>query len=198
MLGGTPLPATASMKIWAQGSEDSIIRQLQWHSIAAAQLTHILGERASELAEDVEWERTLKQVAIDTARDKVKEVEVADQKAQTLETAQQLVEERLAEIEGRVRDTELKLATAESLNLVRDKEVAELNLRLPWRPLRPNGLLLSGSTCLHPAIPSLSPSSSYTQSPSPIANSVIAIKGSLVTGIPAWPDPSGRFVLFSN
>nr|POF00485.1 hypothetical protein CFP56_55158 [Quercus suber] len=70
MLGGAPLRATTSVKIWAQGEGGRVAESL------TAPLTHILGERASELVEDAEQEKALKEVAIDTDRDKVKEAEI--------------------------------------------------------------------------------------------------------------------------
>ena len=45
------------------------------------QLTHILGERMKELAEDAEREKALKDVAAATAKDKGKAVEAAKKKA---------------------------------------------------------------------------------------------------------------------
>nr|POE77172.1 hypothetical protein CFP56_33125 [Quercus suber] len=96
---------------WSEGFKDSIIQRLQWHSIVAVQLIHILGKRASELVKDAEWEKALKEVVIDTAWDK-------------------LAKGKLAEIEGRLGEAKLKLVTTESLNLVRDKEVAELKVAL--------------------------------------------------------------------
>ena len=47
----------------------------------AAQLTHILGERLSELSEEAKREKALKDVANTTTRDKGKAAEVAEKKA---------------------------------------------------------------------------------------------------------------------
>ena len=50
-------------------------------SYQVAQLTHILSKRLSELAEEIERERMLKNVANATTRDKVKAAEIAEKKA---------------------------------------------------------------------------------------------------------------------
>ena len=48
----------------------------------AAQLTHILGKRLKELAEDAEQEKTLKDVANAMAKEKGKATEAVGKKAQ--------------------------------------------------------------------------------------------------------------------
>ena len=56
------------------------ISLLLWH-YQAAQITHILGERMKELAEEAKREKALKDVANATTRDKGKFVEAAKKKA---------------------------------------------------------------------------------------------------------------------
>ena len=92
----------------------------------AAQITHMLGERMGELAEEAKWERVLKDVVDATARDKGKTTEVVEKKAQSSEKAQLLVEKRSAEVEIKLGETELKLSQAKSLNLAHVKELAKL------------------------------------------------------------------------
>nr|POE79227.1 hypothetical protein CFP56_31356 [Quercus suber] len=141
MLGDVPLPASASVKMWAQGeggrvaeslvrglllpqdvhfwsegSEDSIVWKLQWHSIANTQLTHILSERASKLTEDVERKKALKEVAIDMAWDKVNEAKVAEQKAQSSEAARQLAEEKSQAEAADDKDTPSMRALVEAID----------------------------------------------------------------------------------
>ena len=53
---------------------------LLWH-YQATQITHILGERMKELAEEAEREKVLKDVANATTWDKGKVVEAAKKKA---------------------------------------------------------------------------------------------------------------------
>lgn len=55
---------------------------LLWH-YQATQITHILGERMKELAEEAEREKALKDVANATTRDKGKVVEATEKKAQS-------------------------------------------------------------------------------------------------------------------
>ena len=44
-------------------------------------MTHVLGERLKELAEDADWEKTLKDVANATVKEKVKVVEAVEKQA---------------------------------------------------------------------------------------------------------------------
>ncbi|KAK9990268.1 hypothetical protein SO802_025253 [Lithocarpus litseifolius] len=152
ILGSEPLPATASLRLWAQGeggrvaqslasglmlpedvhffkdsAEDSIVRWLQWHTIA---IMHLLCERMGELAEDVEREKMLREVATDTARDKAAAAENAEKKAQSSEKAKQLAEKRAAKLEAMLSETELKLAQAESLAMAHADKVADLKATL--------------------------------------------------------------------
>ena len=61
----------------------------------AVQLTHVLDERLKELAEDIEKEKALKDVAADTAKEKGKATDVVDKKAKTIEKAQLATEKKL-------------------------------------------------------------------------------------------------------
>ena len=56
-------------------------------SCQAAQLTYILDKRMKELAEVVEKEKALKDVVVDTAKEKGKAVEVTKKKAKVAEKA---------------------------------------------------------------------------------------------------------------
>ena len=85
--------------------------------LPSAQMTYVLGERLKELTEDANQEKALKDVTNATAKEKGMAVEAAKKKAQSLEKARLLAEEKLAEAEDRLRGIELKLAEAVSLNL---------------------------------------------------------------------------------
>ena len=61
------------------------------------------------MVQNVEKEKALKDVAMDTAKEKAKAAEVAKKKAQLV------AEKKLAEVEEKLGGTELKLAQAESL-----------------------------------------------------------------------------------
>ena len=93
-------------------TKESLARRLQWHIIAvilfsslfvcfdayyflhllclpflccqAAQLTHVLNRRLTELIEDVERENASKDVAEDTAKEKGKAIVVAEKMAQSI------------------------------------------------------------------------------------------------------------------
>ena len=80
-------------------------------------MTHILGERLTELAKDVEQEKALKDVANDNAKEKSKAAKVAKKKAQSSEKARQAMEKGRAEVESWLEGVKLKLAEANSLNL---------------------------------------------------------------------------------
>lgn len=67
-----------------------------------------------EAAEDADWEKALKDVAMATAKDKDKAIE---KRAQVSKKALILAEQRLTEMNVKFGRTELKLAKAESLNL---------------------------------------------------------------------------------
>ena len=107
------------IRFFLDGSEDSIVRQLQWHTITitffyptshsfcdmsdlfiyypfsflciplsfslwcyqAAQITHVLGERISELTKEAEQEKALKEVVDAIAQDNGKAAEIAEKKA---------------------------------------------------------------------------------------------------------------------
>ena len=93
-------------------------------------MTHILGERLTELVEDAEWEKALKDVANDNVKEKSKAVEAAEKKAQSSEKAHQLAEKRRAEVESRLEGVELKLAEANSLNLAQADQIVDLKASL--------------------------------------------------------------------
>ena len=79
-----------------------------------------------ELAEDVENEKALKDVAADTAKEKGKAVEVTKKMAKVAEKAQLVVEKKLAKVEKKLGGIKLKLAQAESLTLAQVDEIADL------------------------------------------------------------------------
>ena len=82
-----------------------------------AQLTHVLNERLKKLFVDVEREKVLKDVAMATAKEKVKTDKAMEKKANVSKKARALAEKRLTEMEMKLEGTKLTLAEAESLNL---------------------------------------------------------------------------------
>nr|XP_023904602.1 uncharacterized protein LOC112016306 [Quercus suber] len=89
-------------------------------------MTHVLDKRLKELVEDADREKALKDIANATAKEKSRPAEAAEKKAQSSEKAQQLAKEKVAEVEGRLEDTELKLAEVASLNLAQADQIAAL------------------------------------------------------------------------
>ena len=63
------------------------------------QITYVLDDRLKELAEDVDREKALKDIANAVAKEKGKAAEAAEKKAQAAEKAQQLAEGKLAKAE---------------------------------------------------------------------------------------------------
>ncbi|KAK9986920.1 hypothetical protein SO802_031871 [Lithocarpus litseifolius] len=119
-LVGKPLLATASVRVWEkreegcvarslvhglllpedvhvfkEGTDESLGRRLQWHTVAAAQLTHILEGRLRELTKDAEREKALKDVAEATAKEKAKATVTAEKKVVTSRKARAMAEKRL-------------------------------------------------------------------------------------------------------
>ena len=93
-------------------------------------MTHILGERLKELAENAKREKALKDVASDNVKEKSKAAEAVEKKAQSLEKARQLAKKRKAEVKSRLEGVELKLAEANSFNLAQADQIADLKAAL--------------------------------------------------------------------
>ena len=83
-----------------------------------------------ELADDVKREKALKDVAEVVSKERAKIVATVEKKATASEKAKALAEKRLADLEAKVGETELKLAEAESLNSAQAEELADLKAAL--------------------------------------------------------------------
>ena len=83
-----------------------------------------------ELAEDVEREKALKDVAEAVSKERAKIVATTEKKAAASKKAKVLVEKRLANLEAKVGETELKLAEAENLNSAQAEDLADLRAAL--------------------------------------------------------------------
>ena len=85
-----------------------------------------------ELVKDVEKEKALKDVAVDTTKEKAKAkaIEVAEKKAKATEKAQMVAEKKLVEVEEKLGGIELKLAQVESLTLTQADEIVNLKVAL--------------------------------------------------------------------
>jgi len=93
-------------------------------------LTHILDERLKELAVDAEWEKSLKDVATATVKEKGEAIEAVEKKAQSSEKSWSVAERKFAKVEDKMGGVELKLAEVVSLNLAQDDEIANLKAAL--------------------------------------------------------------------
>ena len=69
------------------------------------------------MAEDVEWEKTLKDVTEATSKVKTKAIPTTEKKATASEKARVLAEKRSLELEAKLGETKLKLTEAASLNM---------------------------------------------------------------------------------
>ena len=93
-------------------------------------MAHILGERAKDLAQEADREREAREMAIKTAREKMKVVETAEKKATVAEKNKALVKKRSAEILAKQNETNVNLAKAISLNTAQAEELANLRAAL--------------------------------------------------------------------
>ena len=71
----------------------------------ATQLAHILNGWLKELAEDVDWEKALKDVVEVIAKEKSKVAATVEKKAATFEKAKVVTEKRSSELEVRLGET---------------------------------------------------------------------------------------------
>ena len=94
------------------------------------QLAHIIDGCLKELTEDANWEEALKEVVATTVKETMKATEVIEKKAAAFEKARALAEKRSIKLEMKLGGIELKLAEAESLNLVQADELADLKVAL--------------------------------------------------------------------
>ena len=89
-------------------------------------MTHILGERLTELTKDAKQEKALKDVANNNAKEKSKAAEATEKKAQSSKKAHQVAEKGRVEVESWLEGVEMKLAEANSLNLAQADQIADL------------------------------------------------------------------------
>ena len=76
-----------------------------------------------ELSEDADREKAAREMAVKTAKEKIK---AAENKAAAAKKARSLVEKRSLELLAKQNETDLKLAEAVSLNTAQAKELADL------------------------------------------------------------------------
>ena len=83
-----------------------------------------------DLTEEVDREKTDREEAIKTAKEKTKTAESAEKRAFAVEKSWALAKERSTELVTRQNETEVKLAEAASLNTTLSEEVVDLRAAL--------------------------------------------------------------------
>ena len=83
-----------------------------------------------ELVEDAEKEKALKDVAVDTAKEKVKATEVVEKELKVAKKAQLVIKKKLVEVKEKLGGVMLKLAQVESLTLTQVDEITDLKATL--------------------------------------------------------------------
>jgi len=91
----------------------------------AAQLAHVLDGRLKELAEDANREKSHKDVAKITTKEKTKVAATTEKKASASEKARAAVEKRSFELKVKLGETKLKLAEAVSMTTAQAEELAD-------------------------------------------------------------------------
>ena len=76
--------------------------------------------------EEADKEKALKQVAKATFNEKVLELATTEGKAITVERAQELAEQKMEDLQGKLEEAKIKLAEATSIVSGREKELANL------------------------------------------------------------------------
>ena len=79
-------------------------------------MAHILGDRAKDLVEEADWEREAQEMAVKTAKEKIKVVETTEKKAVAVEKNKAPAEKKSAELLAKQNETDVKLAKVISLN----------------------------------------------------------------------------------
>jgi len=86
--------------------------------------------RAWDLTEEIEREKVVRELAVKTAKEKLKAAESVEKKAAAAEKNRALAEKRCAELLTKQNKMEVKLAEAISLNTSNAKELADLRAAL--------------------------------------------------------------------
>ena len=93
-------------------------------------MAHILDGHAKELVEEVDREREAREIAVKTAKEKIKVADIAEKKAPAAEKNRALAEKRSVELLAKQNETDVKLAEAISLNMAQVEEFADLRAAL--------------------------------------------------------------------
>ena len=93
-------------------------------------MAHILGDRAKDLAKEVDREREAQETAVKTAKEKMKAAKTTEKKAAASKKNRALAEKRSTELLAKQNETDVKLAEAISLNTAQAEELADLRTAL--------------------------------------------------------------------
>ena len=93
-------------------------------------MAHILGDRTKDLVEEADREREAREMAVKTAKEKIKVVETTEKKAVAVEKNKAPAEKKSAELLAKQNETDVKLAEVISLNIAQAEELADLRVAL--------------------------------------------------------------------
>ena len=79
-------------------------------------MAHILGDRAKDLVEEADREREAREMAVKTAKEKIKVAETTEKKAVAVEKNKAPAEKKSVELLAKQNETDVKLAEVISLN----------------------------------------------------------------------------------
>jgi len=82
------------------------------------------------LAEDADREKAAREMAVKTAKEKIKAIDATEKKAATAEKARSLAKKRFAELLAKQNEMDVKLAEAVSLNTAQAEELVDLRAAL--------------------------------------------------------------------
>ena len=89
-------------------------------------MTHVLKGRLKVAMEEANKEKALKQVSESTLNEKVLELATVEQKVATIDKTWDLAKQKAEVLQGKLGETETKLAQVESIVSAYDKELADL------------------------------------------------------------------------
>ena len=93
-------------------------------------MTHLLEGRLKGIVEEADKERYLKEVSKSNLREQATKLAATERRSTEVEKACVATEKRVADLEGKLDDAEVKLAQAKSIILDREKEIADLKVAL--------------------------------------------------------------------
>ena len=93
-------------------------------------MAHILGGREKDLVEEADREREAREIALKTAKEKMKATDTVEKKAAAIEKNRALAEKRSMKLLAKQNEIDVKLAEVISLNTSQAEELADLRATL--------------------------------------------------------------------